>query len=112
MSKKKIPNIPPFHADGKLIFLAELSNQHFTTQCTLVQNTNTLPAFNFKSTNRLKSFEINKSDLLLIIENRNINKTLVFILFFFSKHTVFRYSKLKIQQNDTNTKRYARFKFK
>ena len=43
-------------------------------QCTLVQNTSTLPAFNFKTNNRLKSFDINENDLHLIIKNLNTNK--------------------------------------
>ena len=32
---------------------AELFKQHFAEQCTLVQNTSTLPVFNFKTNNRL-----------------------------------------------------------
>ena len=40
----------------------------------LVQNTSTLPVFNSKTNNRLKSFEINENDLLLIIQNLNANK--------------------------------------
>ena len=43
-------------------------------QCTLVQNTSTLPVFNFKTNNRLKSFDINENDLHLIIKNLNTNK--------------------------------------
>ena len=61
MNKKKIPNTPLF-------------NRHFAEQCTLVQNTSTLPVFNFKTNNRLKSFDINENDLHLIIKNLNANK--------------------------------------
>ena len=43
-------------------------------QCTLVQNTSTLPVFNFKTNNRLKSFDINENDLHLLIKNVNVNK--------------------------------------
>ena len=43
-------------------------------QCTLIQNTSTLPVFNFKTNNRLKSFDINENDLHLIIKNLNANK--------------------------------------
>ena len=39
---------------------AELFNRHFAEYCTLVQNTSTLPVFNFKTNNQLKSFEIKK----------------------------------------------------
>ena len=35
-----------------------------------------------------------------------------FNLIFFNKHTIFHYNKLKLQQNDINTKRYTRLKFK
>ena len=45
-----------------------LRNWHFAEQCTAVQNTITLPVFNFKTNNRLKSFEINENDLLSIIK--------------------------------------------
>ena len=53
---------------------AELFKQHFAEQCTLVQNTSTLPVFNFKTNNRLKSFDINENDLHLLIKNVNVNK--------------------------------------
>ena len=43
-------------------------------QCTLIQHTSTLPVFNFKTNNRLKSFDINENDLHLIIKNLNANK--------------------------------------
>ena len=48
---------------------AKLFNRHFVKQCTVVQNTSTLPVFNFKTNNRLKSFDINKNDLHLILKN-------------------------------------------
>ena len=53
---------------------AEVFNRHFAEQCTVVQNTVTLPVFNFKTNNRLKSFKINENGLLLIIKNFNANK--------------------------------------
>ena len=39
----------------------------------LVQNTSTLPVFNFKTNNQLKSFEINENGLLLVIKNHSAN---------------------------------------
>ena len=42
-------------------------------QCALVQNTTAVPVFNFKTNDRLNSFEVNKKDLLLIIKNLNAN---------------------------------------
>ena len=78
LNKKKIPNIPPLLVNNKLVSdfhkKAELFNRHFAEQCTLVQNTSTLPVFNFKTNNRLKSFDINENDLHLIIKNLNANK--------------------------------------
>ena len=35
-----------------------------------------------------------------------------FFKFFFNKHTIFHYNKLKLQQNVINIKRYTRLKFK
>ena len=78
MNKNKIPDIPPLLVNNKLLSdfykKAELFNRHFAEQCTLVQNTSTLPVFNFKTNNRLKSFDINENDLHLIIKNLNANK--------------------------------------
>ena len=75
---KKIPNMPPLLVNNKLVSnfhkKAELFNRHFAEQCTLVQNTSTLPVFNYKTNKRLKSFEINENDILLIIKILNANK--------------------------------------
>ena len=53
LNKKEIPNIPPLLVNNKLVSdfhkKAELFNRHFAEQCTLVQNTSTLPVFNFKT---------------------------------------------------------------
>ena len=49
-------------------------NQHLVEQCMLVQNTSTLPVFNFKRNNQLKSLEINENGLLLVIKNHSANK--------------------------------------
>ena len=57
-----------FHKKGDLL------NRHFAEQCTLVQNTSTLPVSKFKTNKRLKSFDINENYLLLIIKNLNTNK--------------------------------------
>ena len=54
---------------GKLISdlrkKADLFDQHFMAQCTLVLNTRPLPAFDVKANSRLKSFEINGNDHFL-----------------------------------------------
>ena len=80
LNKKKISNILPLLINSKLVFdfhkKAEQFNWHFAEQCTLVQNTSTLPVpvMNFKTNNWLKSFDINENDLHLIIKNLNANK--------------------------------------
>ena len=53
---------------------AELFNQHFAAQRSIVQNACIVTVFNFKTNKRLKSFEINDNELLLIIRNINVNK--------------------------------------
>ena len=87
LNKKKIPNIPPLLVNNKLVSdfhkKAELFNRHFAEQCTLVQNTSTLPVFNFKTNNRLKSFDINKNELYLIIKNLNANKATIRMIYLF-----------------------------
>ena len=73
-----IPSIPPLLDNNKLLSdfrkKVKLFNRHFAEQCSAVQNTSTLPVFNVKTNNRLKSFEINENDLLLIIKNLSANK--------------------------------------
>ena len=52
-------------------------------QCTLVQNTNTLPVFNCKTNNWLKSFDVNENELYLIIKNLNANKATIGMIYLF-----------------------------
>ena len=77
-NKNKIPNLLPLFVNSKLVSdfhkKAELFNLYFAVQCILVQNKRTVPVFNFETTNRLKSFEINHNDLFLIIKNFIANK--------------------------------------
>ena len=48
--------------------------------------------------------------LTTILKGKQTNR--FFYLIFFNKHAIFHYNKLKLQQNDINTKRYTRLKFK
>ena len=57
--------------DQIFIKKAELLNQHFTEQCTLLQNASTVPVFDFKTNNQLKSFKKWPS---FKIKNLNSNK--------------------------------------
>ena len=55
LNNKKIPIIPPVLFEGKLISnfekKAELFNNHFASQCSLVENASTLPNLNIKPMN-------------------------------------------------------------
>lgn len=51
---------------------ANISNNHFASQCTPV-NSSSLN-FKYKSDERLTSIEINKDDTLLVMKNFKVNK--------------------------------------
>ena len=63
LNNKKIPNIPPVLFEGKLISdfekKAELFNNHFASQYSLVKNGSTLPNLEYKTNERLNYIEIN-----------------------------------------------------
>ena len=66
LHKRKIPNEPP-HLNGKLAngkLQWQMANSYRIFQ----------PFFNLKSSNCLKSFEVNENDLPLIIKNLNAIK--------------------------------------
>ena len=73
LNNKKIPTIPPVLFEGKLISdfkkKAELFNNHFASQCSLVKNASTLPNLEYKTDKRLNYFEINEDDIFSIIKN-------------------------------------------
>ena len=78
LNNKKTPTIPPVLFEGKLISdfkkKAELFNNHFATQCSLIKNVSTLPNLEYKTDKRLNYFEINEDDILSIIKNLKANK--------------------------------------
>ena len=47
----------------------------FTSQCSPVVNSSTLPNFFYKTQKRISDFEIKEADILLLIKNLNPNKT-------------------------------------
>ena len=53
---------------------ANLFNDFFTSQCSPVVNSSTLPNFCYKTQKRLIDIEIKEDDILLIIKNLNPNK--------------------------------------
>ena len=78
LNNKKIPIILSVLFEGKLISdfekKAELFNNHFASQCSLVKNASTLPNLEYKTDERLNYFEINEDDTLSIIKNLNGSK--------------------------------------
>ena len=79
LNNKKIPCIPPLLHNGKSIIdfkeKAELFNDFFSKQCSLVNNNSKLPSVLTKKTCKsLSSVEFSTSDILKIIRNLNSNK--------------------------------------
>ena len=54
---------------------AELFNKFFTSQCTPLSNTSTLPPLTIRTDRRLSSLKINEDDILSIIKSLNSNKS-------------------------------------
>ena len=73
-----MPIIPFVVFEGKLISdfekKAELSNNHFTLQCSLAKNASTLPNLEYKTDERLNLFDINRNNIFSIMKNLNANK--------------------------------------
>ena len=79
LNNKKIPCIPPLLHNGKSIIdfkeKAELFNDFFSKQCSLVNNNSKLPSVLTKKTCKsLSSVEFSTYDVLKIIRNLNPNK--------------------------------------
>ena len=79
LNNKKIPCIPPLLHSGKFIMAfkekAELFNDLFTMQCSLVNNNSELPSVLTKKMCKLLStVEFSTNDILKIIRNLNVNK--------------------------------------
>ena len=52
----------------------ELSNSHFASQCTQINNSSVLPSLEYKTTGRLASVDIKEGDINLILKNLNPEK--------------------------------------
>ena len=79
LNNKKIPCIPPLLHNGKFIIdfkeKAELFNDFFSKQCSLVNNNSKLPSVLTKKTCKsLSSVEFSTYNILKIIRNLNPNK--------------------------------------
>ena len=68
LNNKKMPIIPPVLLEGNLISdfekKAELLNNHFASQCSLVKDASTLPNLEYKTDERLNYFQINQNSIL------------------------------------------------
>ena len=79
LNNKKILCIPPiYHNDNHITDFkekAQIFNEFFANQCTLVKNSSKLPTNSFKRTNNLLStISFTKDDIAKIIKNLNPNK--------------------------------------
>ena len=78
LNNKKIPCIPPIYHNNNYITdfkeKAQIFNNFFTKQCTLVENTSKLPIDAFKRRNNLSTISFTKDDIAKIIKNVNPNK--------------------------------------
>ena len=79
LNNKKIPCIPPIYHNNNYITdfkeKAQIFNNFFAKQCTLVENSSKLPTDSSKRTNKLLStISFTKDDIANIIKNLNPNK--------------------------------------
>ena len=79
LNSKRIACIPPIYHNNNYITdfkeKAQIFNDFFAKQCTLVENTSKLPTDSFKRTNNLLSaISFTKDDIAKIIKNFNPNK--------------------------------------
>ena len=79
LNNKKIPCIPPIYHRNNYITdfkeKAQIFNNFFAKQCTLVENTSKLPTDSLKRTkNFLSTISFNKDDIAKIIKNLHPNK--------------------------------------
>ena len=92
VNNKKTPCIPPLFQDGKFIMdfkeTAELFNNFFTWQCSLVNNNIKLPSILTKKTcQSLSTVKFSRNDILKTIRNLNPNKA--------HGHDIVKYSNVK-----------------
>ena len=68
----KVPSIPPIFSNGKtitnIVDKANLFNDFFTSQCTPLDNSSTLPPFLMKTNKSINSINFNVDDIISIIK--------------------------------------------
>ena len=79
LSNKKIPAIPPLLVNREIISnfsqKASIFNTFFASQCTLLQNSSSLPTFYLRRDKTLLSLNIDDDDSFAIIKYLNPNKS-------------------------------------
>ena len=69
---KKIPAIPPLCIDGKFVSdfykKANIFNNFFASICTPIKNASKLPAFSYRTEQRINSFRVSEGDILAIMK--------------------------------------------
>ena len=71
---------------------AELFNNYFASQCSLVKNASTLPNLGYETDERLNYFERKENDILSKIKNLNASKA----------HTEKKNNVVSIRKRDSN----------
>ena len=76
--KKKTPLIPPILSNGTFITnvceKATLFNTFFAEQCTPINNTSTLPSFEYNVNSNIDNISFSEHDIISIIRSLNSNK--------------------------------------
>ena len=79
LSNEKIPAIPPLLVNGEIISnvsqKTSIFNKFFTSQCTPLQNSSSLPTVYLRTDETLSSLNKNDDDTFAIIRNLNPNKS-------------------------------------
>ena len=75
LGKVKIPVIPPLlvndNFETDFLTKANIFNDYFSSQCSLISNDSSLPNFYFKTDSRLNNIMLNHGIILKIIQNLN-----------------------------------------
>ena len=78
LNKSKTSVIPPLFENGVFVtnfqIKADIFNDHFIKQCSIVPNSSLLPPFFFRTQARLCNFEVNQTKILQLIRKLNTNK--------------------------------------
>ena len=78
LSKSKTSVLPPLFVNGVFVTnfqtKADIFNDHFVKQCSIVPNSSLLPPFFFRTQARLCNLEINQTKILQLIRKLNTNK--------------------------------------